>query len=41
MLFGGYAEGLRQPTHFTPLFATVQLIFVPKKLPDLGHGLGK
>jgi sec-independent protein translocase protein TatA len=34
-------EGLLQPTHLMFVFAIVLLIFGPKKLPDLGRGLGK
>lgn len=41
MLFGGSMEGLLQPTHLIFIFGIILLIFGPKKLPDLGHGLGK
>lgn len=41
MLIGGSMEGLLQPTHLIFIFGIVLLIFGPKKLPDLGHGLGK
>ena len=34
-------EGLLQPTHLIFVLGIVPLIFGPKKLPDLGHGLGK
>jgi sec-independent protein translocase protein TatA len=34
-------EGLPQPTHLVFVFGIVLLIFGPKKLPDMGHGLGK
>lgn len=34
-------EGLLQPTHLIFVLGIVLLIFGPKKLPDLGHGLGK
>jgi sec-independent protein translocase protein TatA len=34
-------EGLLQPTHLFFILAIALLIFGPKKLPDLGHGLGK
>jgi len=34
-------EGLLQRTHLIFVFGIVLLIFGPKKLPDLGHGLGK
>jgi TatA/E family protein of Tat protein translocase len=41
MLLGGFVEGLLQPTHPIFIFAIVLLIFGPKKIPDLGHALGK
>jgi len=34
-------EGLLQPTHLIFVFGIVPLIFSSKKLPALGHGLGK
>jgi sec-independent protein translocase protein TatA len=34
-------EGLFQPTHLIFLLAIVLLIFGPRKLPELGQGLGK
>ena len=34
-------EGLLQPTHLIFLLAIVLLIFGPRKLPELGQGLGK
>ncbi len=34
-------EGLFQPTHLIFLLAIALLIFGPKKLPELGQGLGK
>ncbi len=34
-------EGLLQPTHMFFILAIVLVIFGPKKLPDLGRGLGK
>jgi sec-independent protein translocase protein TatA len=34
-------EGLFQPTHLIILFAIALLIFGPKKLPELGKGLGE
>jgi len=40
MLFRGFMEGLPQPAHSLFVFAIV-LIFGRKKLPDLGHGLGR
>ena len=33
-------EGLFQPTHLILIFAVALLIFGPKKLPELGKGLG-
>ncbi len=41
MLCGDIMEGFLQPTHLIFIFGIVLLIFGPKKLPDLGHGLGK
>ncbi|MGB5153586.1 MAG: twin-arginine translocase TatA/TatE family subunit, partial [Candidatus Sulfotelmatobacter sp.] len=34
-------EGLFQPWHLIIIFATALLIFGPKKLPELGKGLGE
>lgn len=34
-------EGLLQPTHLILIFAIALLIFGPRKLPELGQGLGK
>jgi len=34
-------EGLLQPTHLLLVLAIALLIFGPKKLPELGSGLGK
>jgi sec-independent protein translocase protein TatA len=34
-------EGLLQPTHLIFLLAIALLIFGPRKLPELGQGLGK
>jgi sec-independent protein translocase protein TatA len=34
-------EGLFQPTHLLVIFAIALLIFGPKKLPELGKGLGE
>jgi sec-independent protein translocase protein TatA len=34
-------EGLFQPTHLIFLFAIALLVFGPKKLPELGKGLGE
>ena len=34
-------EGLLQPTHLFFILAIVLVVFGPKKLPDLGRGLGK
>jgi sec-independent protein translocase protein TatA len=34
-------EGLFQPTHLIILFAIALLIFGPKKLPELGKGVGE
>ena len=33
-------EGLFQPTHLLVIFAVALLVFGPKKLPELGKGLG-
>jgi sec-independent protein translocase protein TatA len=33
-------EGLFQPTHLIIIFAIALLIFGPRKLPELGKGLG-
>ncbi len=34
-------EGILQPTHLLLIFAIVMLVFGPKKLPELGKGLGE
>ena len=34
-------EGLLQPTHLLVILAVALFIFGPKKLPELGQGLGK
>ena len=34
-------EGLLQPTHLLVILAVALVIFGPKKLPELGQGLGK
>ncbi len=34
-------EGLLQPMHLLVILAIVLLIFGPKRLPDLGKGLGR
>jgi sec-independent protein translocase protein TatA len=34
-------EGLFQPTHLIIIFAIALLVFGPKKLPELGKGLGE
>ena len=33
-------EGLFQPLHLLVIFAIALLVFGPKKLPELGHGIG-
>ena len=33
-------EGLFQPMHLIVIFAVALLVFGPKKLPELGKGLG-
>jgi sec-independent protein translocase protein TatA len=33
-------EGLLQPTHLLVIFGIVFLVFGPKKLPELGKGIG-
>src|ERR1700691_5175715 len=40
--FGGAMfEGLFQPMHLLIIFAIALLVFGPKKLPELGKGLGE
>ncbi len=34
-------EGLFQPTHLLVIFFIALLVFGPKKLPDLGRGIGE
>ncbi|HEU0175698.1 MAG TPA: twin-arginine translocase TatA/TatE family subunit [Blastocatellia bacterium] len=34
-------EGLFQPLHLLIVFAVVLLVFGPKKLPELGKGIGE
>ena len=34
-------EGLLQPMHLLVIFGIAVLVFGPKKLPDLGKGLGE
>ena len=34
-------EGLFQPMHLLVLFAIALLVFGPKKLPELGKGIGE
>ena len=34
-------EGLLQPTHLLVIFGIVFLVFGPKKLPELGKGIGE
>jgi len=34
-------EGLFQPMHLLVIFAIALLVFGPKKLPELGRGLGE
>ena len=34
-------EGLFQPTHLIVIFVVALLVFGPKKLPELGKGLGE
>jgi sec-independent protein translocase protein TatA len=33
-------EGLFQPTHLLAIFGIALLVFGPKKLPELGKGIG-
>ncbi|MGA7293217.1 MAG: twin-arginine translocase TatA/TatE family subunit [Terriglobales bacterium] len=37
---GGFMEGLFQPMHLLIIFFIALLVFGPKKLPELGKGLG-
>jgi sec-independent protein translocase protein TatA len=39
--FGGFMEGLFQPMHLLLIFAIALLVFGPRKLPELGKGLGE
>ena len=34
-------EGLFQPTHLLMIFGLALLVFGPKKLPELGKGIGE
>jgi len=34
-------EGLSQPTHLVVIFGIALLVFGPKKLPELGKGIGE
>jgi len=34
-------EGLFQPTHLMVIFGIALLVFGPKKLPELGKGIGE
>jgi sec-independent protein translocase protein TatA len=34
-------EGLFQPTHLILIFGIALLVFGPKKLPELGKGIGE
>jgi sec-independent protein translocase protein TatA len=34
-------EGLFQPMHLLVIFGIAQLVFGPKKLPELGKGIGE
>jgi sec-independent protein translocase protein TatA len=34
-------EGLFQPTHLLVIFGLALLVFGPKKLPELGKGIGE
>jgi sec-independent protein translocase protein TatA len=34
-------EGLFQPTHLLVIFVIALLVFGPKKLPELGKGIGE
>ena len=34
-------EGLFQPMHLLVIFGLAMLVFGPKKLPELGKGLGE
>jgi len=39
--FGGFMEGLFQPWHLLLIFAIALILFGPKRLPELGKGLGE
>jgi sec-independent protein translocase protein TatA len=38
---GGFMEGLFQPMHLLVIFFIALLFFGPRKLPELGKGLGE
>jgi sec-independent protein translocase protein TatA len=38
--FGGYMEGLFQPMHLLLILVIALIFFGPKRLPELGKGLG-
>ena len=41
ILFSAMFEGLLQPTHLLVIFFIALLVFGPKKLPELGKGIGE